>query len=87
LEKKQENYELQLKNYNNQQKELDKQNEFIERFRYKASKAAQVQSRIKMLDKIDVLEAPTDEITVKNINLNVDIRLPNLIMSLNKLVV
>lgn len=87
LEQKQKNYDLQLKRFNDQQKELDKQNEFIERFRYKASKAAQVQSRIKMLDKIEKLEAPVDEITLRNIKVWVDIRIPNLIMRLNKLIV
>lgn len=82
LEQKQKNYELQLKNFTTQQKELEKQQEFIDRFRYKASKAAQVQSRIKMLDKVEKLEAPTDESNVKDIELQLDIRLPNMILRL-----
>ena len=44
LEQKQKKYDLQLKNYTSQQKYLKQQNAFIERFRYKASKASQVQS-------------------------------------------
>jgi len=43
----------QLSRYENQQKEIKEIEDFIERFRYKATKAKQVQSRIKMLEKID----------------------------------
>ncbi len=42
--------------YSNQQKQIDAVEDFIERFRYKASKSRQVQSKIKMLDKMDRIE-------------------------------
>ncbi len=41
-----------------QQRQLDKANEFIERFRYKATKARQVQSRIKTLEKLEKIQVP-----------------------------
>jgi len=52
-----EDREVHLKAiYNNQQKEIDEVEQFIERFRYKSSKAKQVQSRIKHLDRMDKIE-------------------------------
>ncbi|MGB0370395.1 MAG: ABC-F family ATP-binding cassette domain-containing protein [Opitutales bacterium] len=47
-----------------QQREIERQEAFIDRFRYKASKANQVQSRIKALDKIERIEIAADEDTV-----------------------
>ncbi|HBX52209.1 MAG: glycosyl transferase family 2 [Bacteroidetes bacterium RIFOXYA12_FULL_35_11] len=52
---------IQMASYQNQQKMIDDTERFIERFRYKASKAVQVQSRIKQLDKIDRIEVDEED--------------------------
>lgn len=52
----QERLEQQRAAYENQQKMISDTEKFIERFRYKATKAVQVQSRIKQLEKLDILE-------------------------------
>lgn len=58
LETKQANYDSQLKAYEAQQREIADINQFIERFRYKATKANAVQSRIKMLEKMEIIPKP-----------------------------
>ena len=64
---RQERREQQLATYNNQQKLIAETKEFIERFRYKATKANQVQSRIKMLEKLDIVEVDEEDSSAINI--------------------
>ncbi|MBR5331938.1 MAG: ABC-F family ATP-binding cassette domain-containing protein [Muribaculaceae bacterium] len=63
----QERIEQQMRAYQNQQKQIQETEDFIERFRYKATKAVQVQSRIKQLSKIDRIEV--DEVDTSHLNL------------------
>lgn len=64
---RQERLEQQLRAYQNQQKQIQDTEEFIERFRYKATKSVQVQSRIKQLAKIERIEV--DEVDTSHLNL------------------
>lgn len=62
-----ERRESQLRAYENQQKEIAEIKDFIERFRYKPTKAVQVQSRIKQLEKMEIIEI--DEIDTSSLHL------------------
>ncbi|SCD19584.1 ATPase components of ABC transporters [Proteiniphilum saccharofermentans] len=67
LELRRERREQQQRAYENQQKQIKDTEEFIERFRYKATKSNQVQSRIKQLEKIERIEV--DEVDNSQLNL------------------
>ena len=62
-----ERLEQQMRAYENQQKMIKDTEDFIERFRYKATKSVQVQSRIKQLAKIERIEV--DEVDTSHLNL------------------
>ena len=63
---RQEQLEQQMAAYENQQKMIEDTEKFIERFRYKATKAVQVQSRIKQLEKVERIEV--DELDKSSIH-------------------
>lgn len=67
VELRKERIEQQMRAYQNQQKQIQDTEEFIEKFRYKATKAVQVQSRMKQLAKIDRIEV--DEVDNSRLNL------------------
>ncbi|RIY31608.1 hypothetical protein CJP74_06870 [Psittacicella melopsittaci] len=77
------NREIQQKQYLNQQKHIKKVQEFIERFRYKARKASQAQSRIRYLEKLEII----DPVVTQNpfeFNFLASKRLPTVIATIRK---
>jgi ATP-binding cassette subfamily F protein 3 len=77
--------DLQQKAYKNQQRQIKQTEDFIDRFRAKASKAKQVQSRIKSLDKIDKISSTSDNNASINFNLKVTRPSGRLISSLKNI--
>src|SRR5512133_3798816 len=67
---REERREQQIAAFRNQQKMIEDTEKFIERFRYKATKAVQVQSKIKQLDKVERLEVDEED------NSSINLRFP-----------
>ncbi|MBD1824345.1 ABC-F family ATP-binding cassette domain-containing protein [Cyanobacteria bacterium FACHB-DQ100] len=62
LQQKQEQRDAQLSAFERQQKELEKQQAFVDRFRASATRSTQAKSREKQLDKIERIEAPDSDV-------------------------
>lgn len=71
LESKSERMDLQQRQFDNQQQFIKQQENFINRFKAKASKATAAQSRVKLLEKLDRIEAPEDD----NAEINIDFKI------------
>ena len=87
LEERQEREQRKKEEYKRQEKYLKEQNEWIERFRYKPTKAKAVQSRIKMLDKIEKVQEPKENRKKVKIRFNISKRLPQKVLEFKDLFV
>ena len=85
ITEKQERYDKQMRDYTNQRREIETQEAYINRFRANSAKASSVQSRIKALDKLDILSKPENETLGKYITVQSNMRLPEIIMKLKNI--
>lgn len=81
---KKEREEQLYKSYEMQQKMIEDTKKFIEKFRYKATKAKQVQSRIKQLEKLEIIELPDKENKIR-IKFPKPERIPKVLLTLDNL--
>src|SRR5213078_4728546 len=77
--------ELQQRAFENQQDYIRQQERFIERFKAKASKAAQAQSIVKRLDKLERIESPDASVPRMNINFDVAVQPGKIICTLKNI--
>jgi ATP-binding cassette subfamily F protein 3 len=82
---KQARYDRQLKAHELQKKDIEEQEAWINRFRYTPSKSNSVQSRIKQIDKIERIERPENETSVRSIIVKTEKRLPEKVMEIKNL--
>lgn len=82
LEQKEERDELLQRQFENQQDFIKQQMNFISRFRYKASKAAAVQNRVKQLEKMDRIELQEKETRDFDIKFNIRIKSGKVVVDL-----
>ena len=75
--------DIQKKTYKNQQKEIKETERFVERFRYKSTKSKQVQSRIKKIKKIELLESPIEDNSKITLHTQKGRRLPLRVVTFN----
>ncbi len=80
-----ERMELMQRAYENQQDYIRQQERFVERFKAKASKAAQAQSIVKRLDKLERIESPDSTVPVMNINFDVAVQPGKIISTLKNI--
>ena len=82
---KEERITVQNASYENQQKMIQETEEFINRFRYKATKAVQVQSRIKQLDKLDRIVVEKEDNSSMNLKFPPSLRSGTIVVETNDL--
>ena len=85
IKEKQIRFDSQMHDYLSQQKEIESQEIYINRFRANSAKASSVQSRIKALNKLTILEKPENETLGRYLHIQPNMRLPEVIMKLKRI--
>ncbi len=83
LEEKELRQEIQKNSYENQQQKIRQTERFIERFRAKATKSRQVQSRVKALERMDLIEDVVDDTAAVNFKFKFNQQPGRFIITLN----
>ncbi len=85
MEERQKLKEIQLASFQNQQKEIERKEKLIDRFRAKASKASMAKSLEKQLDKIELIEIEEEDTSVMKVRFPVLDRAPRTMVSIKGL--
>lgn len=85
VELRKERREQQIASYKNQQKKIEEIEAFVSRFRYQATKAVQVQSRVKQLEKMERIEVDEEDTSAMNLRFPPSPRSGNLVIEAKNL--